>query len=456
MLHIFNSLTKRKEKFVPITPDVVKMYVCGMTVYDFCHLGHGRVMVIFDIVKKWLQALGYSVIYVRNITDIDDKIIKRARERGISFQKLTAEFIEEMRVDCKYLGVEDPDHEPQATDHIPEMIGIIEILIRKGYAYHVKNGDVYFSVKKFETYGKLSGKSLEDLQAGSRVVIDKKKDFPLDFVLWKKAKLDEPFWDSPWGKGRPGWHIECSVMSKKFLGTHFDIHGGGQDLQFPHHENEIAQSECAHGAEFVNYWMHNGFVRIADQKMSKSLNNFFTIRELLKKYDPEVLRYFILRAHYRSPLNYSNEHIEDAHQSLSRLYSAAKNSSDRVKVDWNCQFAKRFREAMNDDFNTPLAISVLFELAGEVNRTKSKVMADQLNAMAGLIGLLGRSPKDFFQSTDHSDGLSPSDIEREISARDLARKNKNYILADQIRNTLWQKGIELEDAADGTIWRKKQ
>ncbi|MAW33034.1 MAG: cysteine--tRNA ligase [Proteobacteria bacterium] len=456
MLHIFNSLTKRKEKFVPITPDVVKMYVCGMTVYDFCHLGHGRVMVFFDIVKKWLQVLGYSVTYVRNITDIDDKIIKRACERGISFQKLTAEFIEEMRADCKYLGVEDPDHEPKATDHIPEMIGIIEILIKKGYAYHVKNGDVYFSVKKFETYGKLSGKSLEDLQAGSRVLIDEKKDFPLDFVLWKKAKLDEPFWNSPWGKGRPGWHIECSVMSKKTLGTHFDIHGGGQDLQFPHHENEIAQSECAHGAEFVNYWMHNGFVRIADQKMSKSLNNFFTIRELLKKYDPEVLRYFILRAHYRSPLNYSNEHIEDAHQSLSRLYTAAKHSSNRVNIDWNCQFAKRFREAMNDDFNTPLAISVLFELAGEVNRTKSKIMADQLNAIAGLIGLLGRPPTDFFQSTGNSDDLSPSDIEREISARDLARKNKNYILADQIRNTLWQKGIELEDSAEGTIWRKKQ
>ena len=455
MLHIFNSLTKRKEKFVSITPEVVKMYVCGMTVYDLCHLGHGRVMVVFDIVKKWLQVLGYSVTYVRNITDIDDKIINRARERGISFQKLTGEFIEKMRIDSKYLGVEDPDYEPKATDHVLEMIRIIELLIEKGYAYNVPNGDVYFSVKKFETYGKLSGKTLDDLQAGSRVVIDEKKNFPLDFVLWKKAKLDEPSWDSPWGRGRPGWHIECSVMSKKFLGTHFDIHGGGQDLQFPHHENEIAQSECAYGAEFVNYWMHNGFVRIADQKMSKSLQNYFTIRELLKKYDPEVLRYFILRAHYRSPLNYSDEHIDDAHQSLARLYSAAKNSSNRTHVDWNCRFAKRFREAMNDDFNTPLAMSVLFELSAEVNRTKSKVMADQLNALAGVIGLLGRSPTDFFQSSNLSDDLSASYIEGKISERDLARKNKDYVLADQIRNTLWERGIELEDSAEGTIWRKK-
>ncbi|HUF81992.1 MAG TPA: cysteine--tRNA ligase, partial [Burkholderiales bacterium] len=343
MLKIYNTLAREKQDFVPITAGQVRMYVCGMTVYDYCHLGHARVMVVFDIVRRWLQALGYSVTYVRNITDIDDKIIQRARESHEPVAALTARFIRAMDEDNAALGVEKPDHEPRATEHVPGMRDMIRVLENRGLAYRAANGDVNYSVRKFPGYGKLSGKSLDDLRAGERVGIDPGKQDPLDFVLWKKAKEDEPSWDSPWGKGRPGWHIECSAMSSALLGKHFDIHGGGQDLQFPHHENEIAQSEGASQSRFVNYWMHNGFVRVDQEKMSKSLGNFFTVREILKKYDPEVVRFFIVRAHYRSPLNYSDQHLDDARQGLTRLYTALKDVEAKAgAVDWGNPFAARF------------------------------------------------------------------------------------------------------------------
>ncbi|PKO25829.1 MAG: cysteine--tRNA ligase, partial [Betaproteobacteria bacterium HGW-Betaproteobacteria-8] len=372
MLKIYNSIAREKQTFVPIIAGKVSMYVCGMTVYDYCHLGHARVMVVFDLVNRWLRASGFDVTYVRNITDIDDKIINRANERGITIQALTDEFIRAMDEDSEKLGVLRPDIEPRATMHIADMVTMIGQLIEKGHAYPADNGDVFYSVNSFEGYGKLSGKSLEDLRAGERVEVDSFKRDPMDFVLWKAAKPNEPSYDSPWGKGRPGWHIECSAMGAHHLGKHFDIHGGGQDLQFPHHENEIAQSEGAHDCTFVNYWMHNGFVRVDDEKMSKSLGNFFTIREVLKKYKAEVVRFFILRAQYRSPLNYSDQHLNDANQALLRLYTALKNVPPvDVSIDWQTPYAKRFKEALDDDFNTPEAFAVLFDLANEANRSKS-------------------------------------------------------------------------------------
>ena len=459
MLKIYNSLTREKQEFVPIEAGKVRMYVCGMTVYDYCHVGHARVLVIFDMVQRWLRSSGLDVTYVRNISDIDDKIIKRALASNETIGELTQRFINFMDEDALALGVEKPDHEPRATDYIPEMLGLIQQLEANGLAYKAADGDVNFSVRKFPGYGKLSGKSLDDLRAGERVDVDQGKQDPLDFVLWKHAKEGEPFWESPWGKGRPGWHIECSAMSSDLLGKQFDIHGGGQDLQFPHHENEIAQSEGAHKCQFVNYWMHNGFVRVDDEKMSKSLGNFFTVREVLKKYDAEVVRFFILRAHYRSPLNYSDAHLDDARQSLSRLYTALKAvEADERPVDWSEAHAMRFRQAMDDDFNTPEACAALFDLASEVNRSKSPVLAAQLRALAALLGLLRRDPQVFLQASpagaEGSGELSAENIEALIADRVAAKKAKNFAEADRIRAELLAAGILLEDSAQGTSWRR--
>ena len=459
MLRIYNTLSREKQEFVPIEAGKVRMYVCGMTVYDYCHVGHARVLVVFDMVQRWLRASGLDVTYVRNITDIDDKIIKRAAENGESIKVLTDRFIGFMHEDSTALGVEAPTHEPRATEFVPQMLRLIGDLETNGLAYLANDGDVNFAVRKFDGYGKLSGKSLDDLRAGERVGVDEAKHDPLDFVLWKHAKEGEPYWDSPWGKGRPGWHIECSAMSSDLLGRHFDIHGGGQDLQFPHHENEIAQSEGAHRCQFVNYWMHNGFVRVDDEKMSKSLGNFFTIREVLRKYDAEVVRFFILRAHYRSPLNYSDAHLDDARQALARLYTALKaTTADPEPIDWSETHAQRFKTAMDDDFNTPEACAVLFDLAAEVNRSRSGHLASQLKALAGLLGLLQRDPQTFLQATpaagDAADGLSPDTIEALIADRANAKKARDFAEADRIRKQLSEAGIVLEDSPQGTTWRR--
>jgi len=456
MLKIYNSLTREKQDFVPIEPGRVRMYVCGMTVYDYCHLGHARVLVVFDMVQRWLKASGYDVTYVRNITDIDDKIIRRAVENNETIGQLTERFIACMNEDAAELGVQKPDHEPKATEYVPQMLDMIGQLERNGLAYKATDGDVNYSVRKFPGYGKLSGKSLDDLRAGERVEIDSAKQDPLDFVLWKHAKEGEPFWASPWGNGRPGWHIECSAMSSQLLGKHFDIHGGGQDLQFPHHENEIAQSEGAHQCTFVNYWMHNGFVRVDDEKMSKSLGNFFTIREVLKKYDAEVVRFFILRAHYRSPLNYSDVHLDDARHALARLYTALKSfEATPAKIDWAEAHAQRFRAALDDDFGTPEAVAVLFDLAAELNRSRSEALAAQLKGLAGILGLLGREPQAFLQAAPAvGGGLAEADIERMIAERVAAKKAKNFAEADRIRADLTAAGIVLEDSPTGTTWRR--
>lgn len=457
MLRIHNSLTREKQVFVPIRDGEVRMYVCGMTVYDYCHVGHARVMVVFDMVVRWLRAQGYRVSYVRNITDVDDKIIDRAARNGESIDSLTDRFIAAMHEDATALGVLPPDHEPRATRSIPAMLDLIQKLIDNGLAYQAPNGDVFYAVRNFPGYGKLSGKSLEDLRAGERVDVDANKRDALDFVLWKMTKPGEPQWDSPWGSGRPGWHIECSAMSETLLGTHFDIHGGGQDLQFPHHENEIAQSEGAHGHTFVNYWMHNGFVRVDNEKMSKSLGNFFTVREVLARYDPEVVRFFILRAHYRSPLNYSDLHLEDARNGLTRLYTALRNIAPEPggPIDWNDPFAARFRAAMDDDFNTPEACAVLFELASEVNRGRSGAQACLLHSLAGLLGLLAREPDAFLKGGPDQEGLDDAEIETRIEARRTAKQARNFAEADRIRDELAAAGILLEDSASGTSWRRK-
>jgi len=456
MLKIYNTLAREKQTFTPIVAGKVSMYVCGMTVYDYCHLGHARVMVVFDMVNRWLRASGLDVTYVRNITDIDDKIIKRANENGETISALTGRFIEAMHEDADKLGVLRPDVEPKATDYIAGMVDMISQLIANGNAYPADNGDVFYSVGSFADYGKLSGKSLEDLRAGERVEVDTYKRDPMDFVLWKAAKPHEPSWDSPWGKGRPGWHIECSVMGEYHLGKHFDIHGGGQDLQFPHHENEIAQSEAAHQCKFVNYWMHNGFVRVDDEKMSKSLGNFFTIREVLQQYDAEVVRFFILRAQYRSPLNYSTQHLDDARQALSRLYTALKGVivTDASILDWADPVAAAFRDAMNDDFNTPEAMAILFDLAGEVNRTASSAKAALLKQLAGVLGLLQRDPAAFLQGDISETGFSPEQIETFISQRLEARQTRNFAEADRLRSMLLEGGVILEDGPQGTTWRR--
>jgi cysteinyl-tRNA synthetase len=454
MLHIHNSLTRSKEEFVPLTPGMVRMYVCGMTVYDLCHLGHARVFVVFDMATRWLRASGYQVEYVRNITDIDDKIIKRAAENGETPGALTERFIAEMHQDERALGVLPPSHEPRATAYVAQMLALIGQLVEKGLAYPASNGDVYYSVRDFPAYGRLSGKSLDELRAGERVEIDTFKRDPLDFVLWKGAKPGEPAWASPWGSGRPGWHIECSAMSADLLGNHFDIHGGGQDLQFPHHENEIAQSEGAHNCTFVNYWMHNGFVRVDNEKMSKSLGNFFTIREVLQQYDAEVVRFFILRAHYRSPLNYSDAHLDDAKSALARLYTALKSAPlSTTPVDWTQPAAQAFKVAMDDDFNTPEALAVLFDLASSANRGDAD-SAHMLRKLGGVLGLLQRDTADFLKSGAVGAGLSEAEIDALIVARREARAAKNFAESDRIRDALQAAGIVLEDGAGGTVWRR--
>jgi len=460
MLQIHNSLTRNKETFTPIEPGKVRMYVCGMTVYDYCHLGHARVLVVFDMVVRYLRARGYAVTYIRNVTDIDDKIIKRANENGESIDALTGRFIQAMHEDADALGVLRPDQEPRATRHMREIIAMTETLIARGFAYAAPNGDVYFRVRRFPHYGQLSGKSLDDLQVGARVEADESKDDPLDFVLWKAAKPGEPYWESPWGRGRPGWHIECSAMSTCCLGNHFDIHGGGLDLQFPHHENEIAQSEGATGEKFVNLWMHNGFVRVNEEKMSKSLGNFFTIREVLKHYDPEVVRYFILASHYRSPLNYGDESLEQAKSALTRLYTALKDLPAGTPPA-NSDAERRFNEAMDDDFNSSLAVSVLFDLAHDINKLRATDPAQAaalgalLRKLGAVLGILARQADDYLQAGSPVDGLSGDAIEALIAQRNAARKTRNFAESDRIRDELKAQGVVLEDGAGGTTWRRE-
>jgi cysteinyl-tRNA synthetase len=451
MLKIYNTLTRSKEVFTPRVAGKVGLYVCGMTVYDYCHVGHARVMVVFDTVVRYLRYSNYDVTYVRNITDIDDKIIHRANENGESIEALTNRFIDAMHEDERALSVLPVDIEPRATTSIADIITMIEKLIANGFAYVGTNGDVFYAVEKFKNYGQLSGKNLEDLQAGERVDVDLAKRNPMDFVLWKMAKIDEPFWESPWGKGRPGWHIECSAMSTCCLGNSFDIHGGGMDLQFPHHENEIAQSEGATGEKFVNLWMHNGFVRINEEKMSKSLGNFFTVREVLKQYRPEIIRFFILSSHYRSPLNYSDESLNDAAAGLTRLYTALRDV-EIIETDIDSEFKTRFQDAMNDDFNTPVALAVLFDVARELNKTKSPVLASTLKSLASVLGLLQDDSEAFLKGGNNDD----AEIEAQIQARIDAKKAKNWALADQIRDELKAKNVILEDSPDGsTRWRKE-
>ena len=468
---LYNTLTRQKEEFVPLNPENVRMYVCGMTVYDYCHLGHARVLVVFDMIARWLRQHGYPLTYVRNITDIDDKIIARANENGETIGELTARFIAAMNEDSDALGVLRPDIEPKATEHIGQMIAMIEDLVANGKAYPAPNGDVYYAVREFAEYGQLSGKSLDDLRAGERVDVDANKRDPLDFVLWKAAKPGEPSWESPWGNGRPGWHIECSAMGGELFGQTFDIHGGGADLQFPHHENEIAQSCGAHGGlcghdaphaagkrinSHVKYWLHNGFIRVDNEKMSKSLGNFFTIRDVLKKYAPEVVRFFILRAHYRSPLNYSDAHLDDAKNSLTRLYNTLGNvqaAEFAVREDAN-DYTRRFFAAMDDDFNTAEAMSVLFELANEANKTGSTELAGCLKALGGTLGLLQDDPQRFLQSGGEEGGLSADEIEALIAQRKTARETKNWAESDRIRDLLAEHKILLKDGADGTTWTR--
>jgi cysteinyl-tRNA synthetase len=478
MLHIYNSLTRKKEPFTPIAPGEVRMYVCGMTVYDYCHLGHARVMVVFDMVARYLRARGYRVTYVRNITDIDDKIIKRANENKEEFGALTARFINAMHEDERALGVLPPDQEPRATQYMAQMLAMIGTLEKKSFAYRASNADVYYHVRKFAPYGALSGKSIDDLRVGARVEVGEEKEDPLDFVLWKAAKPGEPHWASPWGPGRPGWHIECSAMSTHCLGNHFDIHGGGRDLQFPHHENEIAQSEATTGEPFVNTWMHVGFVRVNEEKMSKSLGNFFTVREVLKQYDPEVVRYFILASHYRSPLDYSDESLEQAKSSLARLYTALKGVST-ASQDSGGDYEARFHAAMDDDFNTAAATSVLFDLARDINRLRETEPAEAakcaatLRRLGDVLGLLQRDPEEFLkgrpaitgtaQAVETPDisraagfvGPSEAQIDALIAQRTAARKAKNWAESDRIRDELKRQGVVLEDGPTGTTWRRQ-
>ena len=464
MLKIHNTLTREKQAFTPIEPGKVRMYVCGITVYDYCHVGHARMMMAFDVVRRWLRASGFDVTYVRNITDIDDKIIKRAGENGESISQLTQRFIDAMNVDSDALGIQRPDHEPRATQYVPQMLDMIGRLASKHLAYAASDGDVNFRVREFPGYGKLSGRSIDELRPGERVSVGTGKADPLDFVLWKKAKADEPSdakWPSRWGDGRPGWAIECSAMSCALLGDHFDIHGGGEDLQFPHHENEIAQSEGANGTPFVNVWMHNGFLNVDNEKMSKSLGNFFTIRDVLKEYDAEVVRFLLVRNHYRSPLNYSDVHLDDARGALTRLYTALNNvpadfGTGKREIDWNEAHALRFRAAMDDDFNTPIAVAALFDLASEVNRSRSIEAASQLKALAGVLGLLEREPQVFLRAmpAGADDVALEARVVEAIAARAAAKRDRNFAEADRIRAALATDGIALEDTPTGTVWRR--
>ena len=451
-LRIHNTLTRTLQEFVPLRTGKVGMYVCGMTIYDLCHMGHLRMMMAFDVIYRWLRTSGYDVTYVRNITDIEDKIIQRALERKITIRELTDEMIEAMRSDLAAVGVAAPTHEPRATDYVPQMASLIGQLEQKGLAYRASNGDVNFSVRKFPGYGKLSGKSLNELRAGERVAVLEGKQDPLDFVLWKAAKPDEPAdakYDSLYGPGRPGWHIECSAMSHATLGEPFDIHGGGMDLTFPHHENEIAQSEGASGGEFVRYWVHNGFLNVDNQKMSKSLGNFFTIRDVLKRYDGETLRFFMLRTHYRSPFNFSDVHLDDARVALRRLYTALQDIETSAQpIDWAEPRAAAFRAAMDEDFNTPIALAVLFDLAGELNRTRSPQTAAQLHALGGVLGILQQSPRAYLQGDTHD----ASEIEALIAARNAAKQARDFATADRLRLQLTEMGLLLKDSAQGTTW----
>jgi cysteinyl-tRNA synthetase len=456
-LRIYNTLSRSQEAFHPIEPGHVRMYVCGITVYDLCHIGHARANVVFDVVQRWLKASGLRVTFVRNITDIEDKIIRRAVENGEPIKALTTRMIAEMYRDFDALGIERPTHDPCATDYVPQMLAIVKLLQDKGLAYRTEAGDVNYAVRKFPGYGKLSGKSLDELHAGERVAVLDGKEDPLDFVLWKAAKETEPEdakWDSAWGKGRPGWHIECSAMACATLGETFDIHGGGADLQFPHHENEIAQSEGAHGKPLARFWMHNGFVNIDNEKMSKSLGNFFTIREVLEKFDAETIRFFIVRAHYRSPLNYSDVHLDDARNALRRLYTALDAVTPAaVDIEWTQPHAARFKAAMDNDFATPEAVAVLFELAAEVNRGKSPQVAGLLKTLGGVLGLLQCDPKAFLQA---GAGLDEASIQQQIVARAAAKKARNFAEADRIRDELLAQGIVLKDSAGGTTWEAAQ
>ena len=454
-LRIHNTLTRATERFTPIEPGHVRLYVCGITIYDLCHMGHARFMLAFDVAQRWLKTVGYRVTYVRNITDIDDKIIRRALERGISIRALTEENIEALQQDADALGLERPTHQPRATEYVPQMLEMIATLEGKGLGYRSSNGDVNFAVRRFPGYGKLSGKSIDQLRAGERVAVLDGKEDPLDFVLWKASKPSEPAdakWDSVYGPGRPGWHIECSAMCKALLGEHFDIHGGGIDLQFPHHENEIAQSEAANGGPFVNYWLHNGHLTVDDEKMSKSLGNFFTIRDVLKRYDGETLRFFMLRSHYRSPVNFSDSNLDDARSALRRLYTALEGVEfPPDHLDWQAPGPAAFRAAMNDDFNTPLAIASLFDLASDVNRTRAGDLGAQLKQLGGALGLLQQSPRAYLQG---GSGLDADAIEERIEARARAKQSRDFALADRIRAELAEAGIVLQDSASGTTWMK--
>ncbi len=460
MLNIYNSLTRQKEKFQPIEPGKVRMYVCGITVYDYCHIGHARMILVFDMVVRYFRFRGYEVNYIRNITDIDDKIINRSLANGEPFNELTERFIRAMNEDFAALNVLIPDQEPRATEHIEQIITMISRLLENGFAYQAENGDVFYNVSAFKDYGKLSGKNIEELRAGIRVEIQDVKADPVDFVLWKMEKPGEPAWDSPWGRGRPGWHIECSAMSTHCLGEDFDIHGGGQDLQFPHHENEIAQSCGAGSKTFVNLWMHNGFVRVDDEKMSKSLGNFFTVKEVMARYLPEVIRFFILSSHYRSPLNYSNAHLDEARAGLTRLYTSIRDI-DPGKGEISSDYRQRFEQVMDDDFNTREAVTVLHEIAGEINRLDDKLseqaacLARTLIRLGDVLGIMQMPPAEFLHATTGNAGITTEQITQLIEKRAQAKTEKNYAAADHIRTQLFEQGIILEDGPSGTTWRRK-
>lgn len=458
MLQIYNTMTRKKEAFTPIEENKVKMYVCGITVYDLCHIGHARVMVGFDMITRYLRHRGYDVTYVRNITDVDDKIIRRANENGEHVDALTERMIQAMHDDEDRLGVLRPDLEPRATHHIGDIVNMVQTLVDKGFAYPADNGDVYYRVNKFADYGKLTNRNLEEMQAGARVDVEDAKENPMDFVLWKSAKEDEVSWDSPWGAGRPGWHIECSAMSTCCLGNNFDIHGGGPDLPFPHHENEIAQSEAATGEKYANTWMHAGAVRVDQEKMSKSLGNFFTIRDVLEKYNPEVIRYFLLSSHYRSPINYSEDGLKSARQSLERFYTALQGV-EVAEVNAEGEWVERFKTAMDDDFNTAEAFAVLFDLAKQLNIAKKEGDTEQAGQLAGylklfgdVLGLFNQDADSFLKGEPAADGLSEDEIEAQIEARNQARKNKDFAESDRIRDELAAQGIILKDSREGTSW----
>jgi cysteinyl-tRNA synthetase len=453
MIKIFNTLTSKKENFKPITEQHVKMYVCGMTVYDDCHVGHARVLIVFDLIYRWFLNFGYDVTYVRNITDIDDKIIKKSNDEGCHFKELTARYIESMQEDSKVLNIIPPTFQPKATEAISSMIKMISILVEKSFAYVGNNGDVFFEISKFNNYGKLSKKNIDDLNAGSRVKVDDNKKSFGDFVLWKLSKDDEPYWDSPWGKGRPGWHIECSAMSSDILGSSFDIHGGGQDLIFPHHENEIAQSESCHDHKMANYWIHNGFVNVDDEKMSKSLGNFFTLKNVLKNYSGEIIRFFVYKSHYRSPLNYSDQNLNDAKAAVEKIYLALRPyKCIQVDLDWSKPSLNNIKDALDDDFNSPKAISIIFELISELNKSSNENLANEIYSVLKVIGLMAIPQEEFFIK---SSKIDQDHIEKLVEKRMQAKKQKDYQKADELRNEIDSLGVILEDTPDGTVWRIK-